>query len=501
VVFPPPGPLPLTHRLFRNDLARSAAQKPVLRFTDVTAASGLPASGYNMGVATGDYDNDGWIDLYATNLGPNHLLRNRGDGTFTDVTEAAGANDRRWSVPASFFDFDGDGWLDLFIGNYHHFRVADDKPCFLPNGMRDYCGPLAQPPEEHRLLRNRGDGTFEDVTAKAGLAGAKATALGSVAADFNGDGAMDLFVANDLMANFLWINQGDGTFVDDALLLGAALNVDGQPQANMGVVADDLTGDGAIDIFVTHLLREYNTLFVNDGSGMFTDRSWASGLAGPSWDRTGFGTVALDYDGDGVSDLFVVNGAVHRIPEQVRAGDPHPLREQNQLFRGLSGGRYVEVPAAARERPVHEDVGRGLAEGDLDNDGDPDLVITNNAGPVRVLLNRRAPGDRWIGLRLLERSGTRDAFGAQASLAGAASGPRRWQRVHTDGSYSAASDPRLLFVLPDAITSEVLVAWTDGTLESFTGIGPGRYSTLRQGTGRAMPREPSPSPPAARGTP
>jgi hypothetical protein len=503
LVFAPPGPLPLTHRLFRNDLGVPTGSKTTLHFTDVTEASGLVATGYNMGVATGDYDNDGWLDVYATNLGSNHLLRNRGDGTFVDVTESAGADDRRWSVPASFFDFDGDGWLDLFVGNYHHFRVADDKPCFLPNGMLDYCGPLAQPPEEHRLLRNRGDGTFEDVTARAGLAGAAATALGAVAADFSGDGLIDLFVANDLMANFLWVNQGNGTFVDDALLLGAALDANGQPQANMGVVAEDLTGDGAIDIFVTHLLREYNTLFVNDGSGMFTDRSWASGLAAPSWDMTGFGTVMLDYDGDGIEDLFVVNGAVHRVPEQVRAGDLHPLREQNQLFRGLGDGRFEEVPAASREHPVYQDVGRGLAVGDLDNDGDSDLVITNNAGPVRVLLNRREPGGRWLGLRLLERTGKRDAFGARAAIGvSSGAGPRHWRRVHTDGSYTAASDPRLLFVASGEGVVDVLVSWPDGpsptgdgpALEQFDGVSPGRYSTLRQGTGRAVQTAPAPAP-------
>ena len=485
LVFAPGGPLPLTHRLFRNDLAVGADGRPVLRFTDVTEASGLTAKGYNMGVATGDYDNDGWVDLYATNLGSNHLLRNRGDGTFADVTESAGADDRRWSVPATFFDFDRDGWLDLFVGNYHQFRLATHKPCHLPNGMHDYCGPLALPAEEHRLLRNRGDGTFEDATARAGLAGAATTALGAVAADFDGNGLVDLFVANDGMANHLWINRGDGTFVDDALLRGAALDANGQPQANMGVVAGDLDGDGAVDIFITHLLREYNTLYVNDGTGMFTDRSWASGLAGPSWDLTGFGTVILDFDGDAIEDLFVVNGAVHRILEQVSAGDPHPLRLPNQLFRGLGGGQFEEVPQAARERPVYEDVGRGLAVGDLDNDGDPDLVVTNNAGPVRVLLNRRATGGRWLGLRLLERDGKRDAFGAQAIL-GPPSGRRRWQRVHTDGSYAAASDPRLLFALPGAEPVVLHVSWPDGTVEEFEGLETGRYLTLRQGTGRTI---------------
>ncbi|MEE2777924.1 MAG: CRTAC1 family protein [Acidobacteriota bacterium] len=478
-VFEPRYTLPLTDRLYRNDL--DLAEGPdSLAFIDVTEASGLPTGGYNIGVATGDFDNDGWTDLYATNLGPNHLLRNRGDGTFEDVTVAAGADDRRFSVPATFFDYDGDGWLDLFVGNYHHFRLGNEDECFNPNGLRDYCGPLAQPAEQDRLLRNRGDGTFQDTTLAAGLGDRAATALGAISEDFDLDGDLDLYVANDLMANHLWLNQGDGTFVEDALLAGAALDGDGKPQASMGVVAGDLDGDGAVDLFMSHLLREYNTLYLNDGQGLFTDRSWEGGLVKSSWPMTGFGTVIVDYDGDGLADLFVANGAVHRIEEQVRSGAEHPLAMTNQLFRGLGAGRFEEVNADQRETPVRAEVSRGLAVGDLDNDGDPDLVITNNAGRVRVLLNQHDPDDGWIGLRLVGESGS-DLLGARAALVTAGQ-PGRWHRVHTDGSFAAAADPRLLLrAALDRV--DVRVRWPDGAEVEFRGVATGNHVTLRRGEG------------------
>ena len=494
-IIPPRYELPLTDRLYRNDLEVSADGSRRLRFTDVTVASGLRATGYNMGVATGDFDRDGWIDLYVTNLGSNHLLRNRGDGTFEDVTTKAGADDARLSVAASFFDYDGDGWLDLFVGNYNDFRPSIHKQCFMPQGSLDYCGPLAYAAEPDRLLRNRGDGSFEDVTARAGLADVSATALGSVAADFNGDGRPDLYVANDLMANHLWINQGDGRFVDDALIMGTALDGYGKPQASMGVVAGDLNGDGHIDLFMSHLVREMNTLYLGDGQGMFVDASEQSRLGAPSFAYTGFGTVMLDDNGDGLQDLYVVNGAVHRIAEQLAQGDRHPMRQRNQLFRGQGDGTFVEVPDAQRETPVHVEVSRGLAVGDLDNDGDPDLVLTNNAGPARLLLNRQQRGDSWIGLRLTDRGGKSDALGARAAVIDASSTPS-WKRVHTDGSYAGASDSRLLFVLAEGAGSEirVRVQWPDGNEELFVGLGSGRYHTLEAGAGRAPAAGPGGSP-------
>ena len=524
---------PAGGRIFRNEL--TATGEGVLHFVDVTAELGLDAPGYNIGVATGDYDRDGYVDLYVTNLGSNQLLRNNGGAGFEDVTESAGADDRRFSVPATFFDYDADGRLDLYVGNYHRFHRANRKRCFLTGGQPDYCGPLSQPAQADRLLRNLGNGAFLDVTERSGFAGPPHTALGAAAVDFNGDGLVDLYVANDQMANQLWLNQGDGTFVEDAVFAGAAFDREGRAQASMGVAVADFDGNGAPDIFLSHLDREHNTLYLNDGEGLFADRSREGGLVDPSWPMTGFGTAPLDYDGDGVLDLFVVNGAVRRIENQVEAGDPHPLRMENQLFRGLGGGRFETVPAAEREHPVLSEVSRGLAVGDLDNDGDPDLVITNNGGRARVLLNRRPPGGAWLGVRLVagigaadasvERAGESDRMPARTRVApraarepvrapvsgrtdgrpahpaessrlrfldvygarGRIAGQGGWQWAHTDGSYAAASDPRLLFSLTDrSAPTAVEVVWPDGAIEEFDGLEPNRYHLLWRGDGSAV---------------
>jgi hypothetical protein len=484
-LFPPPPGMPLTDRLFRNDLAAGADGRPVLRFTDVTAAAGIDEGDYGMGVTAGDFDNDGHPDLYVTNLGPNRLWRNNGDGTFTDLTGKAGVGEPRLSVSSAFLDYDRDGWLDLFVGNYVEFTPETNRPCYAPSSARDYCSPKVYPALPDTLYRNRGDGTFEDVSERTRIARESGTALGVVAADLNLDGWIDVYVANDGRPNHLWVNQKDGTFVNDALLAGAAVNREGMATASMGVDAGDVDGDGDEDLFMVNLVGETNTLYVNDGSGWFEDRTVQSGLAAPSKAFTSFGTAFLDYDNDGDLDLFVASGAVNIILTQVQAGDPYPLKQTKQLFANLGEGRFEEVTDRAGGFFSVPEVSRGVAFGDVDNDGDTDLVVANNNGPARLLLNQVGNRRPWLGLRLVTRQG-RDALGARVAVDRQAA-PTLWRRVRSDGSYASANDPRVLVGLGDAAGLErVRVYWPDGEVEAFPAPGIGAYHTLRQGTGQRV---------------
>jgi hypothetical protein len=459
-------------------------QRPDGTFEDRTKAAGLAVECYGMGVAVGDYDNDGWPDLYVTSFGPSQLLHNQGDGTFRDVTERAGAGSARWSASAAFVDFDRDGWLDLYVADYVDYTLTTDRACPLPGGRRDYCGPLTYHPLPHRLLRNRGDGTFEDVSEASRIRTALGNGLGVVAADFDGDGWPDIYVANDQTENFLWMNQRDGTFRNTALEAGAALSGDGSPEGSMGVDAGDFDGDGDEDLFFTNLTGQKNTLYVNDGHAGFTDQSLPSGLGRLNQWGTGFGAGFVDYDDDGWLDVLLVNGTVLGIDAQLKSGDALPYKQPGQLFRNLGSGRFREVSEGSGALLVPA-VSRAAAFGDVDNDGDVDVLVTQIDGPARLLVNQVGAKQHWLGVRLL--AGKRDALGARAVLR-RSDGPALVRRAHSDGSYCSANDPRVLFGLGASASGGVLeVSWPDGRRERFRDVLAGRYTTLSEGRGEAMP--------------
>ena len=468
--------------LFRND-ASPAGSGQALRFTDVTDRAGFAEGDYGMGVAAGDYDNDGDVDLYLTNYGRNRMYRNNGDGTFADVTRAAGdgLDDARWSTSASFSDYDADGDLDLFVANYVAFTTAGAKACHDPTGVRDYCGPLQFRPVPDRLFRNNGNGTFTDVSEWSGITRADGAGLGVSAADFNGDRRVDFFVANDGSANQLWLNRGDGTFEDGALLAGVAFNMDGFPEGSMGIAAGDADNDGDLDLFVTNITRETHAFYRNLGDGQFEDARLPAGIGTATAADTGFGTEFFDYDNDGQLDLFSANGAV-TILEALR-GDSFPFRQKNRLLRNAGGGRFADASPSAGPALQVAEVSRGAAFGDVDNDGDVDVLVTTNGGPARLLLNDAASGHDWLLVRLQGVADTRDGLDARIGVQ-RPDGTVLWRRAHTDGSYLSASDPRVHFGLgPHARIREVIVEWRRGPRESWSNLGANQIVTLKQGTG------------------
>ncbi len=484
--FPPPPGEDLRDRLFRNDLVVRDDGTPVLRFVDVTRESGIFGDGYGIGVATGDVDNDGWTDLYVTNWGHNRLLRNQGNGQFEDITARAGVNDSRLSVSAAFVDYDRDGWLDLYVVNHVRFAIEEHEPCRAPMGGPEYCATSRYKPVPGSLFHNRGDGTFEDVSTSAGITRHFGAGLGIVTADFNGDGWTDIYVANDGDPNQLWVNQKDGSFRDDALLSGAAVNMDGAAEAGMGVDAGDFDADGDPDLFMTHDREETNTVYINDGQGWFEDRTVTAGLAGPSKGLTGFGTAWVDYDNDARLDLFIANGDVRTIAHLAQAGDPYPLDQPNQMLANLGNGGFRDVSKQLGPALRLVEVSRGAAFGDVDNDGDTDVLVSNNSGPTRLLVNRVGNRNHWLGLRLIDSSG-RDALGARLVVK-RKSGPDLWRRARTDASYASANDPRVLVGLgASGEYQTVRVQWPSGRVERWLDLPLDQYSVLREGAGQALP--------------
>jgi hypothetical protein len=489
-------------RLLRNDLEGGAEGAPRPRWVDVTVASGLAPTGYGTGVAVGDVDGDGAPDLLLADLDGDRLWRNTGEGRFAR-DEAALPDGGRWSVTGSFLDLEPDGDLDLYVVRY--VAATPGVRCFAESTRPDYCGPAAYPPLPHRMLRNRGDGSFEDVSVGSGVAGTSAPGLGSVVVDHDGDGRRDVWVANDGQPNLLWRNRGDGTFADEAPFAGVALSRDGLARAGMGVDAGDADGDGDEDLFVTNLTGETNTLYVGLGDGLYADRTAESGLAAPSLPWTGFGTGFVDADLDGWLDLLVVNGAVRlahanappAAPEAgpaeaggsegsgagvaARARHLRQLGQPGQLYRNLGGGRFASDEAAAGPLGALA-VARGLAIGDVDGDGGADAVVAATGGPARLLLAQprgqaattesgstagaapgaAAEGARWIGAGpcpgvadgpWLARTVRVEPARAPGAPRGGAPGTAPpgtappavlHRRPHRDGSYASSRDPRIV---------------------------------------------------------
>ncbi len=477
-LFPAPSGSRPRNKLFRNQLSEDGQ----LRFTDVTAQAGVGDERFAMGAAVGDYDNDGDVDLYLTNFGSNLLYRNNGNGTFTNVTARAGVDDPRWSASASFLDYDLDGDLDLFVTNYVDFTIRGNKICHNPLGERDYCSPLIYQPLPDQLFRNEGKGKFRKVTEEAGIVEAFGKGLGVACADFNADGWIDIYVANDRTPNQLWINKGDGTFQDMALPSGTAYNADGQAEAGMGIAAGDFDNDGDEDLFLTHLTKETNTLYVNEGGGNFHDATRRYGLAASSFSYTGFGTEWFDYDNDGDLDLFIVNGAVY-VVEALR-GEAYPYHQRNQLFKNEGKGGLREITAEAGPALELSEVSRGAAFGDIDNDGDIDIVIANNNGPARLLLNQVGSRQHWLQVRLEGVESNRQGIGARLAVLRQGRRPL-WRRARTDGSYMSTSDARVHFGLgQDPGLEAVVVEWPGGKCEVWSKVRADALLILRQGSGK-----------------
>ncbi|HVK17265.1 MAG TPA: CRTAC1 family protein [Fimbriiglobus sp.] len=467
-------------------------QTPDGKFQDASASSGLDFDGVNVGVAVGDLDNDGRPDVVITQFVGARLLRNEGGGKFRDITTESGVTNPHWGASATFVDYDRDGRLDLMIVNYLDYDRS--WPCNGSDGTREFCGPRTFPGTIPRLYHNLGpaDGKpvrFADVTVPAGLATKAAPGLGVYAADLTGDGWPDLFVANDGTPNHLWVNQRDGTFKNEAMSRGIALTANGKPYANMGIAVADYDADGLTDVFVTHLGSETHTLWQQGPVGQFRDRTQATQVVRTMWRGTGFGAVAADFDRDGWSDIAYVNGRVHRA--EVLPGTEQlpafwrPYAERNQVLRNTGKGQFKDVSEANPELCGRPNVARGLAVGDFDNDGRPDLLVVSIGDRVRLYRNV-APGGHWLGVRVADPArGNRDLLGTTVRVT---AGGRTWMQVAQSGhSYLCASDPRPLFGLGGATTYDrIEVTWPDGTRESFPGGSADHWVNLSPGSGKPL---------------
>jgi hypothetical protein len=451
------------------------------RFREVTVASGLGFAGYCLGIVIGDIDNDGDQDVFLCNYGVNVLFLNNGDGSFKDISKEAGIGGSTWSTGGAFLDYDNDGDLDLYVTNYGQWKIPDDVQVCGKQKVRTYCLPTYIKPARHILYRNNGNLTFTDVTEAAGVARTDGRGFGVVAADLNGDGRIDLYVANDMCPNFVYLNRGDGTFDDVTESSGAGYDAHGNTHAGMGVDAEDVNGDGLPDVLVTNYWNEPNSLYMNLGDGMFEDRTPASGMSSDSTPWVGWGCAFLDLDNDGWPDCFVSNGHVDDNLELL--GYNSPYAQPASLYRNLEGRRFRLATRDAGGYFEGNHVGRGVAFGDLDDDGDIDIVVNHKDGPPALLRNDTKTAHHWIRLSLVGTVSNRDAVGArvEVELAG-----RTLVRQRKGGaSFESSHDPRLLIGLgtePEA--RKVTVRWPSGRVSVSEHLAAGKSYRVVEPRGR-----------------
>ena len=462
---------PIRNALYRNNGDGT--------FTDITEKAGVQGKGFGQGVAVGDLNNDGYPDIYVTNFGKNTLYQNNCDGTFTDVTDKAGVGGAGWSTSAAFFDYDNDGYLDLFVCHYLDWDFSRNTFCGESKpGYRSYCHPNNFKGVSDKLYHNNGDGTFADVTAKAGISSTEGKGLGVVCADIDNDGWLDVFVANDAVRNFLFINNRDGTFREDGLLAEVAYGLNGTPQSGMGCDFGDIDGDGLSELAVTNIELEPNSIYHNNGDHTFNDVTVNVGLAQVALLFSGFGVRFADYDNDGDLDLVIANGHpldnIHLFRDRVTWAE-RPFVHDNV------GGRFVDVSNERGEAMKKKYSGRALAMGDFDNDGDEDFLLVQNGGPPVLLRNEGGNQNNWIGLHLVGTKSNRDAVGARVTVT--AGDLRIVRQIVGGSSYCSAHDPRLLVGIGKRTKIDSIdIRWPSGAVDKFKDVAVNRYSTIKEST-------------------
>ena len=447
-------------------------------FTDVTEKAGVGDTGYGHGCAVGDYNNDGQLDLYVTNYGTNRLYRNNGDGTFAEVAESVGVTEPRWSTSCAFADYDRDGNLDLYVVNYIVFDINENPWCGLrEKGIRAYCEPDNFIAQSDTLYRNNGDGTFTDVTKTAGIYNTTGKGLGVVWADYNNDGAADIYVANDSTENFFYRNNGDGTFEEVGFMVGVALSENGAAENGMGTTFGDWNNDGWFDLTVTNYAQQTNTLYHNDADGFFTDATTTTKTAQRTYPYLGWATAFIDYDNDGYQDLFVANGHLHENLAEL--GQEGTYGQRNLLFRNNSNGTFTEISETLGPGMKLTDVSRGATFADYDLDGDIDIVVTNSNTAPRLLRNDGGNRKNWLQIRLTATNGSTDAIGARVKITTGKLTQTR--EVRSGDGYLSQQDLTLHFGIGDSEqVDSIEVQWQTGAKQLIGSVPANQVLSLEE---------------------